>query len=150
MRMEDAVRALIACVGEENFLRELAKVEDRYDVSIRGTIEAVLTEMGVPRHLKGWRTAVAAVELALEQEDALLTKDIYPGVGKAVGCTAAAAERRLRDAVEWMWDHAPASMASAYFPGWAADLNGRRPTVGAFVAVAADRVRERMKNAAVG
>ena len=41
VRMEDAVRALIACVGEERFLQELAKVEDRQKVDVRETVVAV-------------------------------------------------------------------------------------------------------------
>lgn len=151
MKMENAIRALIACVGEENFLRELAKVEERHGLDREDCVRGVLTEMGVHRHGGGWPACVAAVELAMEHgTDGTLTKEIYPGVAKAVGTTAAGAEKRLREAVTWMWEHMADRDAAEFFPDIAADPTGRRPTVRRFLEAAADRVQQRMKNAAVG
>lgn len=137
MNIEKAVQALIACVGEERFREELAKVQTCQPLGVNDTIRSVLADMGIPRHMRGWQAFVVATELVQEQPERNLTTDVYPQVGRAVGCTGKCAEKRMRVAVEWMWNHMSQKKAEQYFPGRAKDPDAERPTVGEVLAVAA-------------
>jgi hypothetical protein len=148
MNIEKAILALIACVGEERFREELEKVQTCQPLDDNDAIRSVLADMGIPRHMRGWQAFVIATELVQEQPERNLTTDVYPEVGRAAGCTGKCAEKRMRSAVEWMWNHMSQEKAERYFPGRAKDPDAERPTVGEVLAVSAMEASRITKKAA--
>lgn len=152
MEIGKAIQALIACVGEERFQEELEKIEaapECREVGVTEVAKSVLADMGMPRHVKGWAAWVKAVELKVEDPEAKLVHHIYPGVAEDAGCTASCADKRMRHAVGWMWEHTSPETIARYFREVAQEPTARVPTVCEVLAVVVEEVEKRMKNAVV-
>lgn len=69
-------------------------------------IEIILRRLGIVSTYKGYRAAVIAVSLALENEDRLhsITKDIYAETARQMGTTPSAIEKNLRTVARRAWD----------------------------------------------
>lgn len=64
-----------------------------------------LRRLGIGRHFKGYRAAVAAVKRIVEDEGRLqnITRDVYIPVAEEVGGTWSTVERNLRTIVRVAW-----------------------------------------------
>ena len=70
-----------------------------------------------------------------------MTKDLYPGVAKAVGSTGARVERCMRHSIEKAWMRGSEEARLRYF-GNSIDPQSGRPTVGEYVARLARLARQ--------
>ncbi|MGM9638604.1 MAG: sporulation initiation factor Spo0A C-terminal domain-containing protein, partial [Butyricicoccaceae bacterium] len=63
--------------------------------------EKTFRALGLTKNYKSYRRTAAAVWLAIEKEERLeaVTKEIYPEVARACGCSWMAVERSLRTSV---------------------------------------------------
>ena len=61
-------------------------------------IEIILRKLGIVSTYKGYKAAVIAVSLALENEDRLhsITKDIYSETARRINATPSSIEKNLR------------------------------------------------------
>lgn len=68
-------------------------------------IEIILRRLGIVSTYKGYRAAVIAVSLALENEDRLhsITKDIYAETARRMNATPSAIEKNLRTVARRAW-----------------------------------------------
>lgn len=68
-------------------------------------IEIILRKLGIVSTYKGYKAAVIAVSLALENEDRLhsITKDIYAEAARRMNATPSAIEKNLRTVARRAW-----------------------------------------------
>lgn len=62
-----------------------------------------------------------------------MTKELYPGLARAVGSSPARVERMMRHSIEKAWARNDFQGQLKYF-GWSVDPDRGRPTVGEYVA----------------
>lgn len=135
-----------ACVAlKESLMSVCHRAKKCVPVSEEDVIEDVLTEMGVPCHLKGYGYTVIVVKELLNRSSMLISKEMYPYVAKVVGgpCSASRVERDIRHAVECVWDRGDMSVLNQYFGNTVSRVAGK-PTNGHFIYKVAQEVRRRM------
>lgn len=70
--------------------------------SLETLVTAIIHEIGVPAHIKGYQYLREAILIAVEDMDVInaVTKVLYPEVAKRFGTTASRVERAIRHAIE--------------------------------------------------
>ncbi len=114
-------------------------------------LETAVTEMllrlGIPAHINGYRYLRTAVIDTVNDERLLdsMTKRLYPDVAKKYGTTSSRVERGIRHAIESAWIRAEIDEVTKFFN---CNYYNRElhPTNSEFIALAADRMRLRIKH----
>ena len=114
---------------------------ERDDMGSR--IDRVLSDLGVPDHLLGYRYLQDAIARAAEEPELIhgLTGSLYPCVARRYGTTAQLVERAIRHAVESGWSRCDESMRELYFGGKIRP-GRQKPTNAEFIARIANIVRK--------
>ncbi|MDD5937521.1 MAG: sporulation transcription factor Spo0A [Clostridiales bacterium] len=115
--------------------------------SLESTVTAIIHEIGVPAHIKGYQYLREAIMIAVEDMDVInaVTKVLYPEVARRFGTTASRVERAIRHAIEVAWDRGDLETLQKYFGYTVSNAKGK-PTNSEFIAMIADRlVLERKK-----
>ena len=104
-------------------------------------ITAIIHEIGVPAHIKGYQYLREAISLAVEDMEVInaVTKVLYPAVAKKFGTTASRVERAIRHAIEVAWDRGDLETLQKYFGYTVSNAKGK-PTNSEFIAMIADRI----------
>ncbi len=115
---------------EENPTRELER-----------QVTAIIHEIGVPAHIKGYQYLREAIGLAVADMEIInaVTKVLYPAVAKKFGTTASRVERAIRHAIEVAWDRGDLETLQKYFGYTVSNAKGK-PTNSEFIAMIADRI----------
>lgn len=68
-------------------------------------VSAMLHEVGIPSHIKGYQYLREAIVMAVEQPQVLdgITKVLYPTLAREYGTTTCGVERAIRHAIEITW-----------------------------------------------
>jgi len=105
-------------------------------------VQALIRELGIPPHVKGYRYLGDAIMMVLEQPELLeaITKGLYPAVARSHGTTASRVERAIRHAIELAWARGSGERLQAVF-GHTVDRIKGKPTNSEFIAMVADRLR---------
>lgn len=105
---------------------------------------AFLREMGVPAKLTGYDYLMEAINMAAVDRSIIrrMTKGLYPAVAEKFQTTPARVERAMRHSVETAWDRGDLEALHKRF-GYTVSVRKGRPTVGEFVALAAEYVSGR-------
>ena len=125
-------------------IRELLNMktvtDDDNDLETRVT--AVLHNMGVPAHIKGYGFLRQAVIMAVEDPTviSLVTKRLYPDIARMNDTTASRVERAIRHAIEVAWDRGNVDVLNEYFGYTINNMRGK-PTNSEFVAMVSDKIR---------
>ena len=71
------------------------------------TIAAILREIGIPQHYKGYQCLKEAIKEAVDDPGIIYaaTKELYPNVAKVIGVSTGSVERSMRNAIEYAWAH---------------------------------------------
>ena len=111
----------------------------RQDLSARVT--AVLHDVGVPAHIKGYQYVREAILIAVQDMDVInaVTKVLYPEVAKRFHTTPSRVERAIRHAIEVAWDRGDLETLQGYF-GYTVNSAKGKPTNSEFIAMIADRL----------
>ena len=120
--------------------------DDAADLEARVT--AIIHEVGVPAHIKGYQYLREAIIIAVKDMDVInaVTKVLYPEVAKRFGTTASRVERAIRHAIEVAWDRGDLETLQKYFGYTVSNAKGK-PTNSEFIAMIADRLQlERKKS----
>lgn len=141
---EDALlgRMYQVCRGDEPRLSE--------EEELKNSVTAMIHEIGVPAHIKGYQYVREAIMIAVNDMDVInaVTKVLYPEVAKRYGTTPSRVERAIRHAIEVAWDRGDLETLQKYF-GYTVSISKGKPTNSEFIAMLSDRlVLERRKNAA--
>ncbi len=113
-------------------------------------ITAIIHDVGVPAHIKGYQYLREAILLAVEDIDVInaVTKVLYPEVAKRFGTTASRVERAIRHAIEVAWDRGDLETLQKYFGYTVSNAKGK-PTNSEFIAMIADRLQLQKKRGAL-
>ena len=117
--------------------------------SLERQVTAIIHEIGVPAHIKGYQYLREAIRLTVEDMDVInaVTKVLYPAVAKRFGTTASRVERAIRHAIEVAWDRGDLETLQKYFGYTVSNAKGK-PTNSEFIAMIADRISLGMKTGA--
>lgn len=109
-------------------------------------VTAIIHEIGVPAHIKGYQYLREAIGLAVADMEIInaVTKVLYPAVAKKFGTTASRVERAIRHAIEVAWDRGDLETLQKYFGYTVSNAKGK-PTNSEFIAMIADKLRLRLK-----
>ncbi len=104
-------------------------------------VTAIIHEIGVPAHIKGYQYLREAITLAVKDMEVInaVTKILYPAVAKKFGTTASRVERAIRHAIEVAWDRGDLETLQKYFGYTVSNAKGK-PTNSEFIAMIADRI----------
>ena len=110
--------------------------------SLETLVTAIIHEIGVPAHIKGYQYLREAILIAVEDMDVInaVTKVLYPEVAKRFGTTASRVERAIRHAIEVAWDRGDLETLQRYF-GYTVNSAKGKPTNSEFIAMIADRLQ---------
>lgn len=115
--------------------------EDTRGQGLESTVTAIIHEIGVPAHIKGYQYLREAIMITVEDMDVInaVTKVLYPEVAKRFGTTASRVERAIRHAIEVAWDRGDLETLQKYFGYTVSNAKGK-PTNSEFIAMIADRL----------
>ena len=122
--------------------------EEEKRVNLETQVTAIIHEVGVPAHIKGYQYLREAILIAVKDMDVInaVTKVLYPEVAKRFGTTASRVERAIRHAIEVAWDRGDLETLQKYF-GYTVSNTKGKPTNSEFIAMIADRLQlQRKKN----
>lgn len=105
-------------------------------------VTAVIHEVGVPAHIKGYQYVREAIVIAVQDMDVInaVTKVLYPEVARRYATTPSRVERAVRHAIEVAWDRGDLDTLQRYF-GYTVSNTKGKPTNSEFIAMIADRIR---------
>lgn len=111
-------------------------------------VTEIILQIGVPAHIKGYQYLRQSIILAVNDPEIInsITKQLYPTVAKQNGTTSSRVERAIRHAIEVAWDRGDVDVLNSYFGYTIHNLRGK-PTNSEFIAMIADKLRLRLKNA---
>jgi two-component system response regulator (stage 0 sporulation protein A) len=114
--------------------------------SLESLVTAIIHEIGVPAHIKGYQYLREAIRLTVEDMEVInaVTKILYPEVAKRFNTTASRVERAIRHAIEVAWDRGDLETLQKYF-GYTVSNTKGKPTNSEFIAMIADRLQLQLK-----
>ena len=97
--------------------------------TLEANVTAIIHEIGVPAHIKGYQYLREAIIMTVEDMDVInaVTKVLYP------------VERAIRHAIEVAWDRGDLDTLQKYF-GFTVSNSKGKPTNSEFIAMIADRL----------
>ena len=121
------------------------------DHDLESKVTAVLHNMGVPAHIKGYGFLRQSIIMAVEDPHviSLVTKRLYPDIAKLNNTTASRVERAIRHAIEVAWDRGNVDVLNEYFGYTINNMRGK-PTNSEFVAMISDNIRLENKKYKMG
>ena len=110
-------------------------------ISMEAKVTAIIHEVGVPAHIKGYQYLREAICIAVDDMDVInaVTKVLYPAVAKKFGTTSSRVERAIRHAIEVAWDRGDLETLQKYFGYTVSNAKGK-PTNSEFIAMISDRL----------
>lgn len=116
--------------------------EDEYDADLDTEITAILHEVGVPAHIKGYLYLREAITIVYNNVEVLgsITKVLYPEIAATYGTTSSRVERAIRHAIEIAWVRGNVDAISDIF-SYTISYTKSKPTNSEFIAMIADRLR---------
>ena len=116
--------------------------QDEQEQSLESVVTAIIHEIGVPAHIKGYQYLREAIMIAVKDMEVInaVTKVLYPEVAKRFGTTASRVERAIRHAIEVAWDRGDLETLQKYFGFTVSNTKGK-PTNSEFIAMIADRLQ---------
>ena len=113
-------------------------------------VTAVIHEIGVPAHIKGYQYLREAIIIAVNDMDVInaITKVLYPQVAKTFQTTPSRVERAIRHAIEVAWDRGDLDTLQRFF-GYTVSNTKGKPTNSEFIALIADKLSLQLKSSEV-
>lgn len=106
------------------------------------TITAIIKEIGVPAHIKGYAFLREAIQMVYTDVELLgsVTKVLYPEIATKYNTTPSRVERAIRHAIEVAWNRGNYDVISKMF-GYTVHHLKSKPTNSEFIAMIADKIR---------
>ena len=139
-------------VNEESLLELMRQAstpeqeEAPFAPALEGMVTAIIHEIGVPAHIKGYQYLREAIMIAVNDMDVInaVTKVLYPEVAKRFCTTPSRVERAIRHAIEVAWDRGDIETLQKYF-GYTVNSAKGKPTNSEFIAMIADRLQLKLR-----
>ena len=132
----------------ENLLRLAEKRSEQFHApGLEEMVTAIIHEVGVPAHIKGYQYVREAIMITVEDMEVInsVTKVLYPEVAKRYHTTPSRVERAIRHAIEVAWDRGDIETLQRFFGYTVSNIKGK-PTNSEFIAMISDRIRLRVKS----
>lgn len=142
-------QSVFQCVRQISIAAQESVPADGYSLQhLESSITAIIHEIGVPAHIKGYQYLRQAIFIAVQDMDVIngVTKILYPEVAKHFHTTASRVERAIRHAIEVAWDRGDLETLQKYF-GYTVSNSKGKPTNSEFIAMIADRLQLQRKAA---
>lgn len=145
----DMIISRIKDVKNRNMMRgtEVRKVnpyEKQENVvhDLESDVTAIIHEIGVPAHIKGYQYLREAIIMSVNDMDMLnsITKILYPTIAKKFQTTPSRVERAIRHAIEVAWSRGKMDTIDELF-GYTINNGKGKPTNSEFIALIADKIR---------
>ncbi|GHU43733.1 stage 0 sporulation protein A [Clostridia bacterium] len=109
-------------------------------------VTAVIHEIGVPAHIKGYQYLREAILMSVSDMEMLssITKILYPTIAKKFRTTPSRVERAIRHAIEVAWSRGKMDTIDDLF-GYTIHNGKGKPTNSEFIALIADKIRLEQK-----
>jgi two-component system response regulator (stage 0 sporulation protein A) len=123
-------------------------IQSETPTDLNTEITAILHEIGVPAHIKGYLYLRESISMVYNNIEILgsITKVLYPEVAKKYRTTSSRVERAIRHAIEVAWNRGNIDAISSIF-SYTVSLAKSKPTNSEFIAMIADRLRLEHKKA---
>lgn len=132
----------------EHLLRIAEKRSEQFHApGLEEMVTAIIHEVGVPAHIKGYQYVREAIMITVEDMEVInsVTKILYPEVAKRYHTTPSRVERAIRHAIEVAWDRGDIETLQRFFGYTVSNIKGK-PTNSEFIAMISDRIRLRLKS----
>ena len=132
--------------SESTFVEREAIVTKKGSVDLETEITAIIHEIGVPAHIKGYSYLREAITMVVNDMELLsaVTKELYPSIAKRYNTTASRVERAIRHAIEVAWGRGQIEAINKLF-GYTVHTEKGKPTNSEFIAIIADKLRLKNK-----
>ena len=142
---EQLVQKILHCAGQTKEKSTAILQQPTSQMSQRQldtTITAIIKEIGVPAHIKGYVYLREAIQMVYFDIELLgsVTKILYPEIAKKFNTTASRVERAIRHAIEVAWNRGNYETISEMF-GYTVHHMKSKPTNSEFIAMIADKLR---------
>jgi len=116
--------------------------EQYIERNIESDVTAVIHDVGVPAHIKGYQYLREAIILSITDNEMLnsITKILYPTIAKKFQTTPSRVERAIRHAIEVAWNRGKMETIDDLF-GYTINAEKGKPTNSEFIALIADKIR---------
>lgn len=116
-------------------------VAEEQGSALKNQVTAIIHEIGVPAHIKGYQYLREAILIAVDDIEVInaVTKVLYPAVAKRFATTPSRVERAIRHAIEVAWDRGDLETLQKYF-GYTVSNSKGKPTNSEFIAMISDRL----------
>lgn len=110
--------------------------------SIESDVTAMIRELGIPAHIKGYQYIREGIMMAVYDVNMLnyITKLLYPTIAKKYKTTSSSVERAIRHAIEVAWTRGKMDVIEELF-GYNLQSGKGKPTNSEFIALLADKLR---------
>ncbi|MDN4619655.1 sporulation transcription factor Spo0A [Paenibacillus sp. PsM32] len=110
--------------------------------NLDANITAIIHEIGVPAHIKGYQYLREAITMVYNNIEILgsITKTLYPAIADKFKTTPSRVERAIRHAIEVAWTRGNIDSISHLF-GYTINISKSKPTNSEFIAMVADKLR---------
>lgn len=135
----NVIKGLLKPVQKTN---NVISFQKNNDFSLDTEITALLHEIGVPAHIKGYLYLRESITMVYHDIEILgsITKILYPVVAKKFKTTSSRVERAIRHAIEVAWNRGNVDAISQIF-SYTISYNKSKPTNSEFIAMLADKLR---------
>lgn len=131
------------CIRQSNTIKKQTSIveENREDL-LENRVTAMLHEIGIPAHIKGYHYLRDSIIMVVNDMDILnaITKILYPTVAKKNQTTSSRVERAIRHAIEVAWSRGKLDTIDELF-GYTINNGKGKPTNSEFIALIADTIR---------
>ena len=105
-------------------------------------VTAIIHEIGVPAHIKGYQYLRDAIIMSVNDNEMLgaITKVLYPTIARNYKTTSSRVERAIRHAIEVAWSRGRMETIEELF-GYTVNSGKGKPTNSEFIALIADKIR---------
>jgi two-component system response regulator (stage 0 sporulation protein A) len=112
------------------------------DRNIESDVTAIIHDVGVPAHIKGYQYLREAIIMSVNDTEMLnsITKILYPTIAKKFQTTSSRVERAIRHAIEVAWNRGRMDTIDELF-GYTINAEKGKPTNSEFIALIADKIR---------
>lgn len=117
----------------------IIKPEIKHQENLEKQITALLREIGIPAHIRGYNYLRTAIEFSYNNSDYIgqVTKVLYPEIARKYKTTGSRVERAIRHAIEVAWGRGNIETIDDIF-GYTISASKAKPTNSEFIAMIAD------------
>ena len=146
-RIKDVKNRNVARPSEVRKVQPYEKREELKERNLEADVTAIIHEIGVPAHIKGYQYLREAIIMSVNDIDMLnsITKILYPTIAKKFQTTPSRVERAIRHAIEVAWSRGKLDTLDDLF-GYTVSNGKGKPTNSEFIALIADTIRLEYKN----